>query len=59
MADPDKRMSNLLQERIGPACRVYNLGWNGADTREEYHRLLAHPLKPDVVSSNQSRAASV
>ena len=49
LADPGKRMSNLLQERLGPACRVYNLGWNGADTGEEYRRLVTHPLKPDVV----------
>jgi hypothetical protein len=49
LPDPRKRMSNLLQERLGSAFQVYNLGWNGADTREEYRRLLAHPLKPAVV----------
>ena len=49
LPDPGKRLSNLLQDRLGPTRRVYNLGWNGADTREEYRRLMAHPLKPDLV----------
>lgn len=49
LPDPGKRLSNLLQDRMGSTSRVYNLGWNGADTREEYRHLLAHPLKPDVV----------
>ncbi len=49
LSDPRDRLSDRLQERLGSAYRVYNLGWNGADTREEYRRLEAHPLKPDVV----------
>ena len=49
ITDPRNRFSDRLQDRLGPKCRVYNLGWNGADTREEYRRLMAHPLKPDVV----------
>jgi hypothetical protein len=49
LPDPGKRLSNLLQERLGPTRRVYNLGWNGVDTREEYRHLVAHPLKPNVV----------
>jgi hypothetical protein len=49
LTDLRKRFSNLLQERLGPTRRVYNLGWNRADTREEYRRLVAHPLKPDVL----------
>ena len=49
IADTRNRLSNRLQDRLGPRCRVYNLGCNGADTREEYRRLVAHPLKPDVV----------
>lgn len=47
--DPRNRLSDLLQKRLGPKRRVYNLGWNGADTRDEYRHLVAHPLKPAVV----------
>jgi hypothetical protein len=49
LADLRDRLSERLQERLGPECRVYNLGMNGADTRYEYRCLQEHPVNPDVV----------
>lgn len=49
MADVEDRFSNLLHRRLAPEFRVFNLGRNGAATREEYRRLLEQPEPPDLL----------
>jgi len=48
IADARERFSDRLRELL-PRYQVHNLGWNGADTRNEYERLAACPLRPAVV----------
>jgi hypothetical protein len=43
------RFSDLLQARLPPPYRVLNLGANASDTRGEFKRLLAFPVKPDIL----------
>ena len=47
--DARLRFPDLLQEKIGSGYRVFNLGKNGSDTRDEMARLQAFPYKPDVL----------
>ena len=49
VAEPADRLSDRLQVRLGNGRRVYNLGVNGVDTRDELARLAAHPLRPAMV----------
>jgi hypothetical protein len=49
IANVDDRMSNLLDRRLRPEFRVRNLGWNGADTRDELKRLRSLPTPPDLL----------
>ena len=49
IADPHERFSDRLQTLLGAGYTVHNLGWCGADTREEYERLAAYPCEPAVV----------
>lgn len=44
----EERFSNLLHRRLAPEFRVYNLGQNGSDTRDEYRRLMMQP-SPDLL----------
>jgi len=43
------RFSNLLEDKLPKNHRVFNLGKNGSDTRDEFNRLLSYPLKPDLL----------
>lgn len=45
----DHRFSEVLQERLASGHVVMNIGVNGIDTREEYRRLRALPIEPDIV----------
>jgi lysophospholipase L1-like esterase len=49
IADVEQRFTNLLHRRLAPGFRVYNLGRNGAATRDEYARLLEQPAAPDLL----------
>lgn len=49
ITDPTDRLSDRLQTRLGEGRRVYNLGRNGSDTRDELSRLASHPLRPAMV----------
>jgi lysophospholipase L1-like esterase len=49
IADVEQRFTNLLHRRVAPGFRVYNLGRNGAATRDEYARLLEQPAAPDLL----------
>ena len=49
IADPRERFSDRLQASLGAGYQVHNLGWNGADTREEYERLARYPCEPAIV----------
>jgi len=43
------RFTDQLQQRLGDSYRIYNLGKNGSDTKDEYQSLLAYPVKPDAI----------
>lgn len=43
----EDRMSNLLQNKLGNAFRVFNLGKNGSSTFDEFERLKKFPYKFD------------
>jgi lysophospholipase L1-like esterase len=47
--NPSYRFADILAQQLGPKFTCYNLGQNGADTRDEFIRLKAYPLKPDVL----------
>jgi hypothetical protein len=47
--DAKLRFSDRLQDKIGAGYRVFNLGRNGSDTRDEMARLRKFPYKPDVL----------
>ena len=47
--DAKRRFSDLLQDTLGARYRVFNLGRNGSDTRDEMARLQTFPYKPDVL----------
>lgn len=49
IADARERTSERLQALLGERYQVHNLGWNGADTREERERLLEYPFRPSVL----------
>jgi len=49
IANVEERFTNLLHRRLAPEFRVYNLGRNGADTREEYRVLLDQREPPDLL----------
>jgi hypothetical protein len=43
------RFSDRLQTALGAGARVYNAGVSGSDTIDEFRRLVAFPVVPDVV----------
>jgi hypothetical protein len=43
------RFSDRLQAALGAGTRVYNAGLSGSDTINEFERLVAFPVIPDVV----------
>lgn len=49
IADAGERFSDRLQALLGVRYRVHNLGWNGADTRQEYEHLARYPCEPALV----------
>jgi hypothetical protein len=49
LADVEQRFSNILHRRLAPEFRVYNLGRNGSDTRDEYRRLGEEVVAPDLL----------
>ena len=48
LTSTSQRFSDLVAEGR-PDLQVMNLGVNGADTRDEWRNLQAHPLRPDVL----------
>ena len=47
--DPSETFVGQLRETAGTRFEVLNVGRNGADTREEYARLLDYPYEPDIL----------
>ena len=45
----EHRFSNLLNDKLSNTSLIFNLGENGADTKEEYKRLIDYPVKPDIL----------
>ena len=45
----EHRYSNLLNDKLSNNALIFNLGKNGADTKEEYLRLIDYPVKPDIL----------
>lgn len=43
------RFSNILGKKLTENYKVFNLGKNGSDTKDEFKRLLAYPFKPDFL----------
>lgn len=46
---PSETFTGRLRKMAGPRYEVLNVGSNGADTREEYARLLKYPYPPDIL----------
>jgi len=49
IADVRERFSDRLQAALGEHTQVHNLGFNGADTRQEAYLLETYPFRPDVL----------
>jgi len=47
--DVNDRFSNILDSKLGPDYRVYNMGLNGADTQAEFDKLVTFPIKPNLI----------
>lgn len=45
----EERFSNILQKKLGPDVRVFNMGKNGMDTLGEIEQLKRFPYKPDMI----------
>jgi hypothetical protein len=43
------RFTDRIQAALGPAVRVYNAGQAGSGTKDEFERLQAFPMTPDLV----------
>ncbi len=45
--NPEQRFTNLLEKKLGANYRVFNLGKNGANTKEEFNLLRPFPYSYD------------
>lgn len=43
------RFSNLLEKKLPPNYKVFNIASCGSDTKDAFNRLLRYPLKPDIL----------
>ena len=49
IADPNKRFSNLLAQKLGPNYVVFNLGKGGTNTAQQIEFIVNYPFSPDIL----------